>query len=258
MSNSLEAKRAAFRGLHESGCFVIATPKNEVGLRRVEKLGAKAIETSVAGFCGWKHCTDSGLFRQKRLPNLFQVCAATDIPVSADLLDPLVEDLQDSVDAATAAIGAGVAGVTISDRDGNRFCPPNLFMERIHAIRETIRESGQDIVLQARCEAIQARPSNLESILYQLQAYSAAGADVIGLPGVMDPSLIGTLVEVVSPKAVSVVVQDWTADVTSMANLGVRRIRMGLPHGTELWSGFDSGFAGATWQAVASTFQTLH
>ena len=42
-------RRAAFRKLHESGCFVIPNPSNVGEAKRLAKLGFKAIASSSAG-----------------------------------------------------------------------------------------------------------------------------------------------------------------------------------------------------------------
>jgi 2-methylisocitrate lyase-like PEP mutase family enzyme len=39
MSDSVQAKRATFRALHQQGCLVLANPWDVGGIRRLEKLG---------------------------------------------------------------------------------------------------------------------------------------------------------------------------------------------------------------------------
>ena len=49
MLNDLRFKRATFRALHEQGCFVLPNPWDVGGIRRLEKLGFKALASTSAG-----------------------------------------------------------------------------------------------------------------------------------------------------------------------------------------------------------------
>src|SRR5882757_2877965 len=136
MPISVEDKRARFRSLHESGCFILAKPRNVVGLRRIERLGAKAVETTAMGFTGWSDRTEHQLLGRKSFPHLAQVCADTDLPVSVDLHEAADEDMRKWAECVRATIQAGVAGVSIADRaDDNRVSSDSL-IERIRLARK--------------------------------------------------------------------------------------------------------------------------
>lgn len=49
MSIDISAKRAAFRKLHEAGHFIIPNPWGIGSLRRLQKLGFKALASTSAG-----------------------------------------------------------------------------------------------------------------------------------------------------------------------------------------------------------------
>jgi hypothetical protein len=72
-----------------------------------------------------------------------------------------------------------------------------------------------------------------------LQAYAAAGADVLFAPGPEKPPEIKTLVEAVAPKPLNLfVVRDTGFDVGAIAELGVRRISVGGALALAAWTGF--------------------
>src|SRR6185295_15275204 len=73
----------------------------------------------------------------------------------------------------------------------------------------------------------------------RLQAYAAAGADVLFAPGPQDPVEIKALVEAVAPKPLNLlVIRDVGLIVGDIAALGVRRISVGGALALAAWTGF--------------------
>ena len=73
----------------------------------------------------------------------------------------------------------------------------------------------------------------------RLQAYAAAGADVLFAPGPQNPAEIKALVEAVAPKPLNLlVVRDIGLRVEEIAALGVRRISVGGALALAAWTGF--------------------
>ena len=58
------ARRAAFRKLHESGCFVIPTPWDAGSARFLQGLGFKALATTSSGSAWSLGHADGGLSRE--------------------------------------------------------------------------------------------------------------------------------------------------------------------------------------------------
>jgi|SRR5437868_14344790 2-methylisocitrate lyase-like PEP mutase family enzyme len=79
MNIDLQAKRAAFRALHEQGCFVIPNPWDIGSVRRLEKLGFQAHATTSAGYAWSRGREDGQLTRDEVLGHLRELCAATDV-----------------------------------------------------------------------------------------------------------------------------------------------------------------------------------
>src|ERR1700682_1333752 len=81
---TIQHKRAAFRKLHESGCFVLPNPWDVGTARMFQHLGFLALASTSAGFAWSTGRPDYGLVRDELLAHLRALSAATDLPVNAD------------------------------------------------------------------------------------------------------------------------------------------------------------------------------
>ncbi len=140
-------------------------------------------------------------------------------------------------------MSTGVAGLSIEDATGDPTAP--LFelpmaIARVQAAREAIDRSGGEVLLTARAECYHVgHPDALHESVRRLQAYAAAGADVLFAPGPQKPHEIQALVRAVHPKPFNLlVVRDIGLDVANIAALGVRRISVGGSLALAGWTGF--------------------
>jgi 2-methylisocitrate lyase-like PEP mutase family enzyme len=83
-STDLAARRAAFRALHDDGCFTLPNPWDAGSAVRLKTLGFKALASTSAGAAWALGHSDGGLSRDQVLDHLRMLCAATDLPVNAD------------------------------------------------------------------------------------------------------------------------------------------------------------------------------
>jgi 2-methylisocitrate lyase-like PEP mutase family enzyme len=134
-----------------------------------------------------------------------------------------------------------VAGLSIEDATGADalFELPEA-IERVAAARAAIDEAGADVLLTARAECfLVGHPDPLEESIRRLQAYAAAGADVLFAPGVRAPDHIRAVVESAHPKPVNVLMSSNTGlSVDDLAELGVRRISVGSALARVAWGAF--------------------
>ena len=77
-------KRATFRGMHESGCFVLPNPWDIGSARALQHLGFKAIASTSAGFAWSIGKADNRVMLEDVLRHLTGLCGACDLPVNAD------------------------------------------------------------------------------------------------------------------------------------------------------------------------------
>jgi 2-methylisocitrate lyase-like PEP mutase family enzyme len=259
---ALAARRKAFRVLHERGCFLIPNPWDVGSARYLQHLGFPALATTSAGFAFSQGLPDLGddavLARDRNLAYITSITAAVDLPVSADFMAGYGLEPEDVAESVAQCVATGVAGLSIEDATGDPTSPLYalpIAVERVRAARRVIDQSGEDVLLTARAECYHVgHPDPFPESVRRLQAYAAAGADVLFAPGPESPAEIKALVEAVAPKPLNLlVVRDIGLSVGKVAALGVRRISVGGALALAAWSAFmraaqtlksDGSFAG--------------
>lgn len=239
MTNDLAARRAAFRQLHESGCFILPNPWNAGGARRLQKMGFKAIASTSSGAAWALGREDGEMSLEEVLSHLRTLCDATDLPVNADFEAGFADDPEGVARNVGRAIETGVAGLSIEDRTGSELYGIDLAIERMHAAREAIDDSGQDVVLVGRSEGFLIGHTELDETIRRLRAYSEAGADCLYAPGIRDRAMIADVVAAVAPKPVNVLLSTTDLSVPELAALGVRRVSVGGALAKAVWQRFD-------------------
>lgn len=222
-------KRAAFRALHDKGCFVIPNPWDAGSARLLQHLGFAALASTSSGYAWTTGRSDYAVTIKDMLQHLTQLCAAVDLPVNADFESGFAE-APDAVAAnVTLAIATGIAGLSIEDRriDGAGLYDLSFAVERIRAARAAIDASGQDVILVARTEGMLADGGALTPAIDKLVAFADAGADCLYAPGVQRAADIAAMVRAVAPKPLNVLMFGPGLTVAELADLGVRRISIG-------------------------------
>jgi len=132
-------------------------------------------------------------------------------------------------DLVGEAAGTGLAGCSIEDATGDPsspIFPASLAAERIEAAAEAAHSGPRRLVLTARAENHLYGVDDLGDTIARLQAFQAAGADVLYAPGLHRPEDIrAVLSSVDSP--VNVLVLPNGPTVGELAELGVARISVG-------------------------------
>jgi 2-methylisocitrate lyase-like PEP mutase family enzyme len=239
MTVDTATKRAAFRALHQAGCFTLPNPWDIGGVRRLERLGFAALASTSAGLA-WALGRDDGqLSRDEVLSHLCALCAATNLPVNADFEGGFADRPEEVGANVELAVETGVAGLSIEDRTGTALYDLPLAVDRIAASREAIDRSGADVVLVGRSEGFLIGRTDLDATLERLVAYANAGADCLYAPGVRDPVAIEAIVHAVAPKPVNVLLLGSDMRIADHAALGVRRVSVGASLARAAWAGFD-------------------
>ena len=184
-------KRATFRALHEQGCFVLPNPWDVGGIRRLEKLGFKALASTSAGAAWALGRNDGELSLDEVLEHLRLLCAATDLPVNADFEAGFADEPEGVATNVKLALDTGIAGLSVEDRTGHALYEEQLAVDRIKAAHEAIVRSGHDVVLVGRSEGYLIGRMELAATIDRLVAYADAGADCHYAPGITDFQLMG-------------------------------------------------------------------
>ena len=174
----------AFRALHEGEPFVIPNPWDAGSARMLEELGFNALATTSSGFAFTLGRADGHVTLDEVVAHTALLVAAVSIPVAVDLENGYGRPAAEAARAVTAAAGAGAAGGSIEDydRDADLIYPLDEAVERVAAAVEAAKPSG--FVLTARAENHIRGVTDLDDTIARLQAYAAAGADVLFAPGI--------------------------------------------------------------------------
>ncbi len=237
------ARRAAFRRLHESGCFVIPNPWDIGTAMMLKHLGFQALATTSSGFSFSRGLpdTDWAVPRDMALAHIAEIVGATDLPVNADFESGYARVPEGVAESCRLCAATGVAGLSIEDHGDTPdevIYPRDLAVERIRAAADALRGTG--VLLTARCEAhLFGLPDAQRMVLDRLVAYAEAGADVLYAPGLKTADQIREVVAAVAPKPVNLLISAPVGlTVADAAALGVRRISVGSALARAAWGGF--------------------
>jgi 2-methylisocitrate lyase-like PEP mutase family enzyme len=234
-------KRATFRKMHESGCFVIPNPYDAGSAKALQHLGFKALASTSAGFAWTIGKADNRVTLDDVCDHLAALCGAVDLPVNADFEGGFANE-PDKVGANVArAVRTGVAGLSIEDSTGEAAKPlydRALAIERIKAARAAIDADNSGVLLTGRCEGFLVGQADLPMVIDRLQAYAEAGADCLYAPGIKTKEQISAVVKAVHPKPVNLLIGSPSLSVAEAAELGVRRISVGGSLARTAWAGF--------------------
>jgi 2-methylisocitrate lyase-like PEP mutase family enzyme len=197
--------------------------------RLLESLGFEALATTSSGFAASLGRLDYNVTREEAITHGAALAGAVEIPVSADLENCFADDPAGVAETIELAIGVGLAGGSVEDATGrpdDPIYPLELSAERVAAAAAAARSGPVRFVLPARAENyLHARP-HLDDTIARLQAYEAAGADVLFAPGVREHDELRAMIAAVS-LPVSAIGGRGMPTVGELAALGVARISTG-------------------------------
>lgn len=238
---SAAEKRARFRALHETGCFVIPNPWDVGSARMLQALGFPAIASTSSGVAWSSGRLDNEVPLEDMLAHLAMLAPAVDIPLNADFENGYADAPEEVAVNVCRALAAGVAGLSIEDMShdpGKPLYDKALAVERIRAARSAIDAEGMGAVLVARAEGMLTRQADLTATLDRLALFAEAGADCLYAPGLRNAEDITAAVKAVAPKPLNVLMGAPGLSVAELADLGVRRISVGGALARSAWGGF--------------------
>jgi 2-methylisocitrate lyase-like PEP mutase family enzyme len=230
MTQTSTEKRAAFRALHNEGCFVLPNPWDAGSARMLQHLGFAALASTSAGYAWSTGRPDYAVTLEDVVEHLDILCKSVDLPVNADFENGFASDPSQLVSNVTLAIQAGVSGISIEDRKfgdiGSLYDTP-VAVERIKAARKAIDDSDEDVILVGRTEGLLIDSSEVTKAIDKLVALAGAGADCLYAPGVRNKRDISAMVSAVAPKTLNVLAMGPDVNLSEFADLGVRRVSVG-------------------------------
>ena len=222
-------KAECFRALHQGpGAFLIANAWDAGSARMLAALGYPALATSSGASAGTLGRRDGKLTREECLAQARAICAAVDLPVSADLEKGFGDAPKDAAETIRLAAEVGLAGGSIEDATGNKDKPLYDFdfaVERISACSSISKKRG--FVLTARSENFLRGNPDLDDTIRRLQAYEKAGADVLMAPGLPDLDSVRKVCQSLSkPFNFMAGIKGKSFTVAELEAAGVRRISL--------------------------------
>ncbi len=233
MTDDHRRRAELFREMHAGpDVLVLANPWDLGSARMLEHAGFRALATTSAGlaFTLGRRDGDSAVSRDETLEHVRQLVAATRVPISADLENGYGASPEEVATTIRRAGEVGLAGASIEDATLGGSEPlyeRSLAVERIQAAVEAARSIGRPFMLTARAENyIRGRPG-LDDVLWRLDAYDRAGADVLYAPGLPDAAAIRRVCGAFQKPFNYVLGVKGSLSIGELAELGVRRVTFG-------------------------------
>lgn len=217
----------AFRALHQGPAFVIPNPWDAGSARMLESLGFQALATTSSGFAFTLGRTDGTATLDEMAAHVRALVSASALPVSADLENGYGADPEDAARAIRVIAAAGAVGGSIEDYDRDRGAVYDRghAVERVTAAVEASRRLDFPFTFTARAENHIRGIPDLDDTIARLQAFEAAGADVLFAPGLTRLDDIREVCTAVARPVNVLARPEFT--VTELAQAGVRRISVG-------------------------------
>ncbi len=229
MTTQLE-KAKTFQALHtRPGAFIIPNPWDAGTAKLLAAMGFEALATTSLGVANTFGRATLSL--DEILDNARAIAEATPLPVSIDLENCGAHEPKRAAEAILRAAETGAVGGSIEDFTGDRDKPIYDFalaLERVQAAVETARSLPFPFTLTARAENLLHGRNDLDDTIKRLQAFEAAGADVLYSPGVRDLATIKTVVSSIKkPFNLVMGFADPTLTLAQLSEAGVKRISVG-------------------------------
>jgi 2-methylisocitrate lyase-like PEP mutase family enzyme len=231
---SLRDKAKAFRVAHQGAVLVLPNAWDAGSAVLVERAGAPAIATTSGGV-SWAlgHGDGQRLTRADMVAVVRRIAAAVTVPVTADIEGGYGPAPADVAATVSAVVEAGAAGVNLEDSIAGTV---TLFeaqaqAERLRAARKAAEAAGlPELVINARTDVylfgVGAPEGRLDDVLARADAYAAAGADYLFVPGLVDLDVLRRLTAA-SPIPIAVMAGPGAPPVAELAAVGVRRVTVG-------------------------------
>ena len=224
-------KAERFRALHEGdGPFVIANPFDAGSAKILAAMGFAALATTSGGFAGTLGRRDGEVMRDEALAHARAVVEAVDVPVSADFENGFGHEPGEAARTVELAIGTGLAGCSIEDAPLGLDEPLydiDRAAARVAAAAAAAHATDVPFVLTGRAEGFMRGRPDLDDVIARLQAYEAAGADVLMAPALPDMAAVARVcASLTKPFSFMAGIPGRSFPVKDLATAGVRRISL--------------------------------
>jgi 2-methylisocitrate lyase-like PEP mutase family enzyme len=225
-------KAAAFRALHERpGAFIIPNPWDAGTAKLLAAVGFEALATTSLGLANMLGRADVHVTQAEVIENCRVIAQATDLPVNVDLENCFADDPVAAAEVIRFAAEAGAVGGSIEDYTGDRANPIYDFdfaVARVRAAVHVAHALPVPFLLTARAENLIHGRNDMADTIRRLQAYEAAGADVLYAPGLRTLNDVREMARAIT-RPFNVVTGWLDPDITlaQLGEAGAKRISVG-------------------------------
>jgi len=226
------SRAEAFVALHVPGQPVLLPNAwDAASARIVEQAGAAAIATSSAAVAWSLGRADGNVMsRDEAVGAVARIAAAVDLPVTADVETGYGDGDDALATTVRALIEAGAVGLNLEDSGGDPLWSIDEAAHRVQVVRAAADAAGVPLYLNARTDVYLAEvgepDGRFDETVRRAEAFLAAGANGIFVPGVADRDLIARLTSAI-PAPVNILVGPRSPSVADLAAAGVGRISTG-------------------------------
>lgn len=224
---------AEFARLHAGPqALVVPNPWDAGSARLMAQLGFRALATTSGGLAFSLGLPDGSgaLTREQVLENLSAIVRATPLPVTADLESGYGDKPEDVAESVRLAAAAGAVGASIEDTTGDPADPIRPLeeaLERAEAAVAAARALPFPFTLTLRADNFFAGRPDLEDTLCRIEAFAAAGADVLYAPGIREVSAVQAILRAAQRPVNVLAVPVLGFTVAELSALGVSRVSVG-------------------------------
>jgi 2-methylisocitrate lyase-like PEP mutase family enzyme len=229
---TLAGRHQDFHDLHQQGCFVIPNPWDRGSAKMMAALGAKALATSSAAHAFTLGRPDlGGVTRDEALAHAQDLIAATNLPVSGDFENGFGDSPEAVAETVRLSGEVGLSGISVEDTQMVPGTAPYAFdlaLERIKAGVSAAKSLGRPFVFCARADGVMHGTYDLAEGIRRLQAFEAAGADLLYIPVPPGKAELKQILASVTKPVNALAAGPLKAlTVAELATMGVRRISTG-------------------------------
>lgn len=232
VSKSQKEKAKRFLSLHQ-GPHILILPNawDAASARIFEAAGFPAIATTSGGVAVSLGFPDGETVpRDEMIDATHRIARAVEVPVTADIEAGYGRTPNELAETIKEVIEAGVVGVNLEDSlpRGSRKPLRDIGeqVERLQVAREVAKALGLNLAINARTDVylhrVGSESARFDEAVRRCNAWRAAGADCLFVPGVADRKTIGMLVKALDGP-LNVMIWGSTPAPKMLEKLGVRR-----------------------------------
>jgi 2-methylisocitrate lyase-like PEP mutase family enzyme len=229
-------RAARFRQLNDNGRLLLPNAWDAASARVFELAGFTAIGTTSAGIATARGFPDGEqIGRDRMVAEIASIVRAVDLPVSADIEAGYGTSPADVAQTVAAVLDVGAVGINVEDRAYEAGATALFAVAdheaRIAAAREVPGRRGVSMVINARTDTFllglgETLEDRVEMTIERGQAYLASGADLVFVPGLIDPDVVRRVAHALAGR-LSLMVLPGAPPAHALFTAGAKRVSLG-------------------------------